>query len=228
MGFAKTSPAVELRSGSVAWFALAASRAVPSQAAAWTAGFAEGAEPIAVDSIVLAAAAVAVSAVLPATASAAASASAGFVAAAASAEFAVAAASAGGAAVVGEGGVSAEVTSTDDAVGAAAASAVVDGVTAVVASEVVAIAAIAAAAAVAVAAASGSNHPSASCPTHYPSNSRCPAALQPGKKIPTKHAAATLNSTHLLLSPGCCIEVETSFKPEIGKSIGRIKTLQSH
>lgn len=67
---------MELRSGSVAWFALAASRAVPSQAAAWTAGFAEGAEPIAVDSIVLAAAAVAVSAVLPATASAAASVSA--------------------------------------------------------------------------------------------------------------------------------------------------------
>ena len=178
MGFAKTSPAVELRSGSVAWFALAASRAVPSQAAAWTAGFAEGAEPIAVDSIVLAAAAVAVSAVLPATASAAASAS-------------------------------------------ALASVVV--ATAAVATAAVAIAAIAAAAA-----ASGSNHPSASCPTHYPSNSRCPAALQPGKKIPTKHAAATLNSTHLLLSPGCCIEVETSFKPEIGKSIGRIKTLQSH
>lgn len=178
MGFAKTSPAVELRSGSVAWFALAASRAVVSQAAAWTAGFAEGAEPIAVDSIVLAAAAVAVSAVLPATASAAASAS-------------------------------------------ALASVVV--ATAAVATAAVAIAAIAAAAA-----ASGSNHPSASCPTHYPSNSRCPAALQPGKKIPTKHAAATLNSTHLLLSPGCCIEVETSFKPEIGKSIGRIKTLQSH
>ena len=176
MGFAKSSPAVELRSGSVAWFA----RAVPSQAAAWTAGFAEGAEPIAVDSIVLAAAAVAVSAVLPATASAAASAS-------------------------------------------ALASVVV--ATAAVATAAVAIAAIAAAA---VAAASGSNHPSASCPTHYPSNSRCPAALQPGKKIPTKHAAATLNSTHLLLSPGCCIEVETSFKPEIGKSIGRIKTLQSH
>jgi len=145
MGFAKTSPAVELRSGSVAWFALAASRAVVSQAAAWTAGFAEGAEPIAVDSIVLAAAAVAVSAVLPATASAAASAS-------------------------------------------ALASVVV--ATAAVATAAVAIAAIAAAAAVAVAAASGSNHQtSASCPTHYPS-SRCPAALQPGKKIPTKHAAA--------------------------------------
>ena len=144
MGFAKTSPAVELRSGSVAWFALAASRAVVSQAAAWTAGFAEGAEPIAVDSIVLAAAAVAVSAVLPATASAAASAS-------------------------------------------ALASVVV--ATAAVATAAVAIAAIAAAA-VAVAAASGSNHQtSASCPTHYPS-SRCPAALQPGKKIPTKHAAA--------------------------------------
>lgn len=143
MGFAKTSPAVELRSGSVAWFALAASRAVVSQAAAWTAGFAEGAEPIAVDSIVLAAAAVAVSAVLPATASAAASAS-------------------------------------------ALASVVV--ATAAVATAAVAIAAIAAA--VAVAAASGSNHQtSASCPTHYPS-SRCPAALQPGKKIPTKHAAA--------------------------------------
>ena len=141
MGFAKTSPAVELRSGSVAWFALAASRAVVSQAAAWTAGFAEGAEPIAVDSIVLAAAAVAVSAVLPATASA-----------------------------------------------SALASVVV--ATAAVATAAVAIAAIAAAAAVAVAAASGSNHQtSASCPTHYPS-SRCPAALQPGKKIPTKHAAA--------------------------------------
>ena len=73
-GFCQTTPAVELHFGSVAWFALAASRAVGSQAAAWTEGFAEGVVPIAVDSIVLAAAAVAVAAVLPATACAAASA----------------------------------------------------------------------------------------------------------------------------------------------------------